>query len=255
MKIFLITDIHHGDNTNYKHLKGEEYINLFGEEFKVASQKLIDRMNNSDLVINLGDLIHDEEKEKDIQSYTDAVSFFTTSTRVEHVIGNHDVRNLTIEDLSGIIKRNKEYSSFDHAGYHHIILGGVRKEPRGPHYIEEEQLQWLENDLQSTVLQTIVYCHFPLNNQDFSDNYYFKSRPDGGAIANRGFVRPIFEKSGKVLAVFSGHTHFFNEEIIKGIRYTTVPSFSENNGDNRPNHQFALAEIDSHEIKIDIVGV
>lgn len=255
MKILLITDIHHGSNTNYKHLKGEEYVNLFGEEFEGASLKLIDQMNHCDLVINLGDLIHDEEKEKDIATYSEGVSFFATMTRVEHVIGNHDLRNLNMEDLSKIVKRDKEYFSFDHEEYHHLILGGTKKEPRGPHYIDEDQLQWLENDLKNTNLQTIVYCHFPLDNQDFSENYYFKGRPEGGSISNRGFIRQILEKSTKVIAVFNGHTHFFHEETIKNIIYTTIPSFSENNGKDRPNHKFAVVEVENTIIKTNIVSL
>ncbi len=255
MKVFLITDIHHGDNTNYKHLQGEDYINIFGEEFKDASLRIIDQMNQCDLVVNLGDLIHDEEKERDVATYSEAISFFKTNTKVEHVIGNHDLRNLTIEDIGRIIGRNREYVSFDQAEYHHIILGGTRKEPRGPNYIEEEQLQWLENDLNNANLPTIVYCHYPLDNQDFSENYYFKNRPDGGSIANRGFVRPILEKSGKVIAVFNGHTHFFHEEIIKDITYTTIPSFSENNGEGRPNHKFSVVEIENTTIKTSIIGI
>lgn len=255
MKIFLITDIHHGNNTNHKHLKGEDYINLFGEEFREASLKLIDQMNHCDLVINLGDLIHDEEKGRDLITYSEGISFFTTTKRVEHVIGNHDLRNLSMENIGRFIKRDKEYFSFDHNGYHHIILGGTRKEPRGPHYIEEEQLQWLENDLKNNNLQTIVYCHFPLDNQDFSENYYFKGRPDGGSISNRGFVRPILEKSGKVVAVFNGHTHFFHEEIIKDIIYITIPSFSENNGEGRPNHKFVVVEVENTAVKTNMISL
>lgn len=255
MKVFLITDIHHGDNTNYKHLKGEDYINLFGEEFRGASLKMIDQMNQCDLVINLGDLIHDENKEKDIVTYSEAISFFKTDTRVEHVIGNHDLRNLSMEDIGKVIKREKEYTSFDQAGYHHILLGGTRKDPRGPHYLEEEQLQWLENDLNTTNLPTIVYCHYPLDNQDFSQNYYFKSKPESGSIANKGFVRPILEKSKKVIAVYNGHTHFFHEETISGITYTTIPSFSENNGEGKPNHKFAVVEVSESNIKTEIINL
>ena len=110
MKILLITDIHHGQNTNYKHLKGEEYINLFGEEFKDASTKLINIFNQCDLVMNLGDLIHDENSEQDKTAYTEAVSFFNTTSKVEHVIGNHDLKNLTMEYISGVVHRSKEYS-------------------------------------------------------------------------------------------------------------------------------------------------
>lgn len=257
MKILLITDVHHGDNTNYKHLKGEEYINLFGEEFREASKKLITEMDQCDLVINLGDLIHDEDgqKEKDLQTYKEAVSFFATSAKVEHILGNHDVRNLTLEDLSSVIGRNTEYCSFDIGGYHHVIIGGNRKEPRNPYLLSEEELQWLEKDLKSTELPAIIYSHFPLGNQDQSGNYYFANRPEAGSMGNKGFIRQVLERSGKVKAAFNGHTHFFHKEIIKDIIYCTIPSFSENDGTGRPNHQYALINTEGESIDIEIKSV
>jgi predicted phosphodiesterase len=252
MKILLITDIHHGTNANYKKHKGEDYKNIFGEEFRGKSERLAKEMNQCDLVVNLGDLIQDENRDTDLIAYKEAVNLFTTKSPIKHVVGNHDLRNLSIADITTILRRDKEYTSFDLNNFHHVILGGTRKEPRGPHYIDEEQLKWLEKDLANTNLSTLVYCHYPLDNQDFSENYYFKNRPDGGSLGNRGFVRPMLEKSNIVKAVFSGHTHFFHKEIIKNIIYCTVPSFSENNGDGKPNHQFALVEVNDNDVNIEI---
>jgi len=53
MKIFLITDIHHGGNTNYPRVGGELYINSFGNALEANIQKLRPVMDSCDLVINL----------------------------------------------------------------------------------------------------------------------------------------------------------------------------------------------------------
>ncbi len=252
MKIFLITDIHYGENTNYPNHGGADYINQFGEQFKDFFPHLHSEMEHCDLVVNLGDFIHDENTAKDIETYKSALSFFTIKTPVKHVLGNHDVRNISREKWSELIAEEKSYYSFDLGGYHHIVLDGNRTEPRGPLYIGEEQLNWLEEDLRNTSLTTIVYSHFPMDNQSMDNNYYFKDKPESASLGNKYFVRRILEKSGKVVAVFSGHTHFYSEQILNNISYCTIPSFSENDGSHQPNGKYALATLESNQVKIEI---
>lgn len=252
MKIFLITDTHYGENSNYPRLKGDEYVNVFGEQFEKFFPHLHEEMEDCDLVINLGDFIHDKSEEKDIETYKKALSFFKTDTPTKYVAGNHDLRNISRKEWAELIDEEKSYYSFDSNGYHHIVLDGCSVERRGPHYINEEQLEWLEEDLSKTSLKSLVYCHFPIDNQSMDNNYYFKDSPERSSLSNRSFVRRIFENSNKVLSVFSGHTHFFNQQIVKNITYCTVPSFSENDGNHQPNGEYAVATIESDKVSIEI---
>ena len=252
MKIFLITDIHYGENTNYPKHGGLEYINQFGELFKNFFPHLREEMEACDLVMNLGDFIHDESTEKDIETFKSALSFFLLKTPVRHVFGNHDAKNISREQWSQLVGEENSYYSFDLGGYHHIVLDGNRTEPRGPLYIPEEQLKWLEGDLDKTSLTTVVYSHFPMDNQSMDSNYYFKDKPENASLGNKYFVRRILEKSGKVVAVFSGHTHFYNEQSLGGITYWTVPSFSENDGNNQPNGKYAIVTLTGNQARIEI---
>lgn len=255
MKIFLITDIHHGENSNYPNLGGLEYVNVFGEQFEKLIPTLKGEMNECDLVINLGDFIHDESTEKDIETYKEALSLLSSNTLTKHVLGNHDERNLSRETCTSLIGEEKSYYSFDFGGYHHVILDGNAIEPRGPLYVSEEQLQWLENDLESTQLKSIIYCHHPLDNQDMSENYYFKERPERASINNKHFVRKVLKKSEKVLAVFSGHTHFYAKQEIDGITYFTIPSFMENDGNHEPKAEYGIATIEGGKVSLEIKKV
>ena len=120
----------------------------------------------------------------------------------------------------------KNYS-FDTNGYHFIVLDGNDKDPspnRPPgyaRYIGHEQLQWLEKDLSSTNLPTIVFCHQGLDN-------------DLGGIDNATASRLVLEKANqkagfnKVQFVFSGHHHqdYYNQ--INGIHYIQINSMSYN---------------------------
>lgn len=252
MKILLVTDIHFGTDSNYPKLLGEDYINVFGSQFEELFTKVRSDAESCDLVVNLGDFIHEENEEKDKETYVRGLEILKTSTPTKHIAGNHDLRYLPRETLRIIIGEKKLYYSFDLAGYHHVVLDGTRTEKRGPHYIPEEQLEWLEQDLAATKFKTIVYVHYPLDNQSFENNYYFKDRPDGGAISNRSFVRPILERSGKVLAVFNGHTHFYHQQEVKGIIYCTIPSFSENNGDHQPKATYGVVTLDGDSVSVEI---
>lgn len=252
MKIFLITDIHYGKDINYPRLVGEDYVNLFGSKISGLSAKLIPEMEKCDLVINLGDFICNENQEKDIETYKNALLFTSSKIPTKYVPGNHDLLNITREKWSELIGENNSYYSFDAGGYHHIVLDGTRTEPRGPHYVGDEQLKWLEDDLAKTSLNSIVYCHYPLDNQNMENNYYFKDKPENGSLSNRYFVRRILERSGKVLVVFGGHTHFYNQQIMKGIMYCTVPSFSENNGANEPKLEYVIATLTDNHITTEV---
>lgn len=252
MKIILITDIHYGENTNYPNVGGADYVNAFGEQFQHFFPHLLSEMEQGDLVVNLGDFIHDENLEKDIETYKNALTFFSVTTLTKHVLGNHDVRNIPREKWIELVGVKKSYHSFDLGGYHHIILDGNRAERRGPFYIGEEQLVWLEQDLAETSLKTIIYCHFPMDNQNMDSNYYFKEHPESASLANKHFVRNILKKSGKVLAVFSGHTHFLSQQVVNDTIHCTIPSFSENNGNHEPNGQYAVVVVENGKVEIEI---
>ena len=254
MKILLITDIHYGANTNYPHFKGEDYINVYGEEFENLIQRLHSKMKKCDLVINLGDFIHDENAEKDIDAYKKAMKLITNGTPVKHVLGNHDIRNITRENWCQLVGEQKSYYSFNMGEYHHVVLDGNRNrlDPNSILLIDDEQLKWLANDIANTNLLVIVYDHFPLYNQNLEDNIYFKDIPERAIVSNWREIQEVFEKSKKVLAVFSGHTHFFGEEIINGIHYLTVPSFTENDGTHKPQAKYAIASLSREKVNIEI---
>jgi len=123
------------------------------------------------------------------------------------------------------------------------VLDGNRIEHTDPYLIREDQKKWLTKSLNETKFPTLIYLHHPIDDQSMENNYYFKNRPQSSCVSNRGEVRSILEKSEKVVAVFNGHTHFFSAQEVNGIRYITVPSFAENNGEHKPNLQFAIATV------------
>ena len=253
MKIFLITDIHHGEHSNYPNLKGEDYVNVYGGLFREMAPSLTAEMDACDLVMNLGDFIHEEGEGRDVEMYKEAQQLLNTKTPVRHVAGNHDLRGISREEWASLVGEEKSYYSFDLGGCHHVVLDGNITEPRGPYYVPEEQLVWLENDLATTGLKVIVYCHHPLDNQDMDTNYYFKERPERASINNKHFVRRVFKKAGNVTAVFSGHTHFYHAQEMDGIWYYTIPSFMENDGEHKPKAEYAIATTEGGNVSVEVI--
>lgn len=112
-------------------------------------------------------------------------------------------------------------------------------------------MQWLDS-LKNTNFPTIIYIHHPLDEQSMENNYYFRERPEKSCVSNREEVRNMLKDSGKVVVVFSGHTHFFHEQTIDNIQYITVPSFAENNGNHEPAQTYVIADFSGPKIQIEI---
>ena len=250
MKILIITDIHYGEDTNYPGQNGENYINSFGSQFENFLPKIHSLINEHDLVINLGDLIHDTTAESDVIEYKKAMELFGHEKPIKHVFGNHDLNNLSRDQLAEITGEEKSYYSFDLGRCHHIVLCGFRNSRAELVKIDEEQIAWLQQDLDKTNLSTIVYCHYPLDEQSTVNNYYFKDRPERAFIENRVIIRSVIESSKKVLAVFNGHLHFFNQEAIHGILYVTAPAFTENNGKHEPQAECLSVSLEDSNVHI-----
>lgn len=255
MKILIITDIHYGENTNYPQLLDKDYISSFGSQFEKYLPKIKDLIKEHDLTINLGDLIRETDTESDLIQYKKAVEFFGKEKTIKHVIGNHELRTLSRNQLAEIIGENKPYYSFDLNDYHHIVLESFRNSKEEQYKIDKEQLAWLQKDLKNTSLLTLVYCHYALDNQSIDSNYYFKGKPQKVFIENKEEVKKIFEDSRKVIAVFGGHLHFFHRENINGIEYITAPAFTENNGNNKPKAECLSIDLNNKEVTTTIVKV
>lgn len=261
MKIFLITDIHYWEDINYPQHRDDidwpyqfnnDYINSFWDALIQNKNSIYKETELCDLVINLGDLISNKNSEIDIQKYIEAVSILSYNKPLKHVLGNHDAYNISREMWSNTIKETKCYYDFDLFWYHHIVLDWNNNELKGPGIISDEQRIWLIENLEKTDLPTIIYIHHPIDEQARDESYYFINRPQNASVNNRSEIRNVLEKSGKVCAVFSWHTHFFSEQKIWNINYITIPSFSENNWNHKPNLKYWIAEIDDKNIQISI---
>jgi alkaline phosphatase len=184
-----------------------------------------------------------------------------------HVFGNHDTDQLSKEQVLSVlantgIAAGKSWYSFDQAGVHCVVIDASFKTD-GTSYavsnyswdntkVPAEEIEWLKADLAATKLPTIVFTHQMLNSQEqieagFDTNHVIK---------NAGDIRAILEKSGVVVAVFSGHYHDGGFQTINGISYVVVQANAAYGNDASYHNQYSTVDVfaDGKNVKVVVAG-
>lgn len=234
----VVSDIHFG--TEARHEGKLRKLTMHADRL---ARQFVDTMNgvvHPDLVFDLGDDIEDESPEKDLARYRECNRILSgCRCRVRHVAGNHELINLTEDDLREIWGHTGPlYYSFDEKGAHFVAL--VTRETKDVSAnIDAEQIEWLARDLERTTLPTIVLMHHVASEQDLAKNRWFSRAPEICRIKERAAVRAVMAASKKVLAVFNGHAHWNHFDLCDGIPFITVQSLTENLDEDAPGRPAA----------------
>lgn len=225
LRVGFITDLHSAD----KAAAGTR----FYRETAAKLDEAVTRFNNEQLplVVNLGDLIDQAPSPEQEIEWLKAIEarFAKVKGERHYVLGNHCVGTLTKEEFTANTAASKQtHYSFDRAGVHFVVLDACYRTDGVPYQrhnfewtdanIPAAQLEWLQSDLRGTTLPTIVLAHQRLD--------------DAGkhGVRNAAAVRAALESSGRVLAVFQGHSHQNDYQQIAGIHYTTLVAMVEGSG-------------------------
>jgi 3',5'-cyclic-AMP phosphodiesterase len=201
---------------------------------------------NPDFAIMGGDHVFDANAVDRIRSNTVFDLYKTTEQSLRmplhHTIGNHDV--FGILPASGVAptdpsyakkmyedRMGKTYYSFDHKGWHFIVLDSIQPtdDRMWQALIDPQQLAWLKDDLARTGAERplIVTVHAPLVSAFAS--YDPKSQPAHAAqptkyntltVDNAPEVLAAFE-GHNIVAVLQGHLHINEIVTLKGTQYIT----------------------------------
>ena len=116
--------------------------------------------------------------------------------------GNHE-DDILYYDMFFDLPNAKTYYSFDRSGMHFIVLDVI--DIFSP--VDEEQLEWLKNDLENNKDKPIsVSLHLPLFTSGKYEPYYAP------------YLIELFEKYN-VLFVFCAHVHSYERSLYKGTQY------------------------------------
>ncbi len=197
-----------------------------------ASKRLTDFLQAAkdqevDFIINLGDFCQVKKENAAI------MKMWNGYDGEKHLaLGNHDMDNCSKEEYIRFAGMPGRYYSFDKGDFHFIVLdpnhvydgkkyipyshGNFYVDASKREFIDEEQMEWLKNDLRNTQKRCILFSHQCLEN----------------VVGNRTAVRAILEDENrragfhKVVAAFSGHSHTDYMKEINGIAYIQINSAS-----------------------------
>jgi alkaline phosphatase len=224
LRIGLMTDLHYADKEPTKTRFYREALAKLDEAVEVMNRE------KPALVVELGDFIDQADSvEKEIEWLKTMESHFARLSMPRHyVLGNHCVGTLTKQEFAANTKASGGHESFEAGGVTFIILDACFRSDGTPYSrknfdwkdsnIPASQLSWLESELNKASGPVIVLAHQRLD----ADKAH--------AVQNAAEVRSLLEKSGKVLAVFQGHSHKNDYQQIGGIHYTTLVAMVEGSG-------------------------
>jgi alkaline phosphatase len=214
----------------------------------------------ADLVIELGDFVNgwvvlgiepgDPYRIPQILEEAEAIYSRFDGPR-HHVIGNHDLYNLSKEEYLERVNITTTYYSFDAGGYHVVILD-VQYDEEGNDlaytytgvrgFVPTTEMEWLQEDLAATDRPTIVCVHQMLDTEPTEAGWTL--------IGNAVEVRALLTESGVVIAVFQGHDHSNRYSLIDGIPYITFKALV----DQGTPPSWAYVTLDSTSRTITIKG-
>ena len=233
LTIGLISDLHFGPEARF-----EGKLRKLTAQAAHLTRGFVREMNEHvrpDFVVNLGDDIEDAGHDADAANYAACMEILhELACPVVHVAGNHDIIHLKVAELLGFWKRSgKLYYSLEHGAFHLVVMHTVERAGIDVG-LDAEQLRWLQQDLATGTSPVLVFMHHPASEQEIEDSRWFAKAPHVALVKNRAEFRQILERSGRVRAVFNGHTHRNHFDVIRGIPYVTLQSLIENLDDDAP---------------------
>lgn len=224
IRIGLLTDLHYAD----KDPKGSRHYRETLAKLEEAGA-FFERRSPA-FVVELGDLIDAAADVPTEMGYLKRIgtAFAAVATNRHHVLGNHCVDTLTKAEFLGGVGQERSYYSFDAGGFHFVVLDacfradGVGYERKNFDWkdanLPPAELEWLRADLATATGGVVVFAHQRLDTDDVH------------AVRNAAEVRAILEASGKVRAVFQGHSHKNALSDLGGIHYVTLRAMVEGSG-------------------------
>lgn len=257
LRFGLVTDIHYAE----KNTAGTRVYRDSLDKMKTAVAALNDTAQKDAVglafAVTLGDMIDTPDAAAMTPEYIAVETGYLKTINAEwakvtaprhYVLGNHCVYTLTKEEFFAATQARPAPYSFDlplkpgSGSVHFVVLDACFKADGTPYgrrnadwrdtNIPENELQWLANDLAQTKNPTVILAHQRLDGaSDALDSN----------VKNHAAVRNVLEQSGRVLAVFAGHSHQNYLATVNGIPYCVFRAMVEDPG--AANNAFCTVEV------------
>ena len=177
--------------------------------------------NPTDLFLMLGDNAYNSGRDYEYtRAVFDMYASTTRQTPLWPTIGNHDARTQQVyfdaftlptnAEAGGVASGTENYYSFDYANIHFVVLDSQLSDRSS----NGAMLQWLEQDLSSTLQEWIIaFWHHPPYTKGSHD-----SDRESQLIDMRENALPILEQYGVDL-VLTGHSHSYERSYLLNGHY------------------------------------
>lgn len=234
---------------------------------------------NPDFVLTGGDMVMDVLN----QSYGRADSLYNLyedlteklKMPIYNTIGNHEVYGW--QRLEEGIEQHPEfgkgmyeqrlgplYYTFDHKGWHFIILDAIYLGQRGMYTgkIDEEQMTWIIEDLEKLDKQTpiAISVHYPFITSAFMLTRGPEANiPKGLVIKNSREVLALFSEYNLKL-VLQGHLHYLEDIYVQNqVHFISGGAVSgkwwNNEPDSKPEEGFVMIHVKGEELTWEYVDI
>lgn len=236
LRVGLLTDLHYGDKPAWK--------TRFYRETEGKLEEAVDFFNREKpaCVVELGDLIDKAPTLEEELQWLGVIekTYAKVQAPRHYILGNHCVATLTKEEFAAHTGASKSpHYSFDLGNFHFVILDACYKADGTPYQrdnfdwkdsnLPAAEVAWLREDLAKAAKPVIILAH-----QRLDDN-------GDHSVKNAAEVRQVLESSGKVLAVFQGHSHANDYQQVSGIHYCTLVAMIEGTG--RESSGYAMLDL------------
>ena len=248
LRIFAITDIHHGIPFGTKH--SDAALSVLGNFIKNANSSA------PDLIVDLGDRINDLDHGTDLILMEEvAEKFKKLNSHREHLLGNHDVHFLSVTENETILNTNLKSRSLDLCGWHLIFWCPDTKYSTSEGFGEDKgSLEWLKADLSLNIKPCIIFCHVPQYVGDLKGNYWFENNPWAASLPYSESVLNVIQKDSTVKMTVGGHVHWPRVSTLHDVHHITLPSAIEGFFSNgKPCNAWSEIIVGEH-ISINIKG-
>ena len=234
----MVTDLHYADIDPDPVSRG-----VVGWRYYRESRRKLDEAvavfnaRRVDFAIELGDFKDDTHGEEGTLRHLDSIeaTFAKFDGPRYHVTGNHDLDCITPAQFyartpNDGVRSETGYYSFVAGGVTFIVLNATYRAD-GMHWSRQNvwndanvppvEMTWLKERLAAAEGHVYVFCHQRLED----------SAERGHIVKNAAAVRALFEASGKVKGVFTGHQHMGGENVVNGIPYYSLRALVHGSGD------------------------
>lgn len=221
LELLLLSDVHNGPPFEAK----------AGPQALAELRMVLERLERepAELLIDLGDRINNVSAEDDLKHMREVAAAFAGSSKDRHhLLGNHDVKLLSVQDNAQALGLPVGHRILRRSGWSLLLWSPPPYYRADGCLVSEEDVAWLREALDGLDGPAVLFTHVPLGGGTMRGNYYFEGAPAAGASYRElERLQEMILAHDHVKAAVAGHVHWNSLNVVDGVPFLTIQSLSE----------------------------